>query len=59
MSIILPATVACIIYLGNRSDLMQKYRFSKVTNAILILIFVFSIVTSGMAIQGVWQQILG
>lgn len=59
MSIILPATVACIFYLGNRSDLMQKYRFSKVTNAILILIFVFSIVTSGMAIQGVWQQISG
>ena len=29
---VLPATVACIIYLGNRADLMGKYRHSAVMN---------------------------
>ncbi len=52
---ILPATVACIIYLGNRKDLMGSYRFNMPTNAILLLIMAFSIFTSVIGIKGVLQ----
>lgn len=55
-SVILPVTVACILYLGNRKDLMGKYANTILTNAILIAILLFSIVTSSMGIRGVWQQ---
>ena len=49
---VLPATVACIFYLGNRVDLMGKYRHSLLTNAALAAIFAFSLVTSWMGFQG-------
>jgi Mn2+/Fe2+ NRAMP family transporter len=58
-SVILPATVGCILYLGNRRDLMGEYRHTLVTNIILVAILLFSIVTSMMGIQGVWQMISG
>lgn len=56
-SVILPATVACIMYLGSRRDLMGEHKHSGITQSILLTILVFSIVTSWMAIQGVWQSI--
>lgn len=56
-TVILPLTVGCIIYLGNRKDLMGIYRFSKSTNLILLLIFAFSIFTSVIGIKGVLQLI--
>lgn len=56
-SIILPATVACIFYLGNRKDLMGKHRFSISSNVILALILAFSIFTSIIGIKGVLQLI--
>ena len=34
-SIILPVTVACILYLGNRSDLMGEHRHTLGTNIFL------------------------
>ncbi len=56
-SVILPATVACILYLGNRKDLMGDYKNTPTTNGILTAILIFSIVTSAMGIKGVWQLI--
>ncbi|MEM7315651.1 MAG: divalent metal cation transporter [Planctomycetota bacterium] len=56
-SVILPATVGCILYLGNRRDLMGEHRHGTVTNVILIAILLFSIVTSLMGMHGVWQMI--
>ncbi len=56
-SVILPVTVGCLLYLGNRKDLMEKYSFSLSTNLILILILAFSIFTSVIGIKGVLQTI--
>lgn len=58
-SIILPATVACILYLGNRKDLLGEHKNTLITNIILVAILLFSIVTSSMGIRGVWQLITG
>ena len=56
-AVILPVTVACIMYLGNRKDLMGSYRFTTPINVILLLILAFSIFTSVIAIKGVLQLI--
>lgn len=56
-SVILPATVAGILYLSNRKDLMGKYRNSTLTNIFLVLILLFSIFTSYIGIKGVIQLI--
>jgi Mn2+/Fe2+ NRAMP family transporter len=58
-SVILPVTVACILYLGNRQDLMGEYKHSFKTNVFLVAILLFSIVTTSMGIKGVWQLITG
>ncbi|MCD6288191.1 MAG: Nramp family divalent metal transporter [Candidatus Hydrogenedentes bacterium] len=56
---ILPATVACIMYLGNRRDLMGEHKNTLPTNIILTAILIFSIISSSMGIKGVWQLITG
>lgn len=56
-SVILPITVACIIYLGNRKDLMGAYKNSLTINVFLSAILLFSIYTSSLGIKGVWQMI--
>jgi len=56
-SIILPVTVGCILYLGNRRDLMGEHRHALKTNLLLVAILLFSIVTTCMGIKGVWQLI--
>lgn len=56
-SVILPMTVACILYLGNRKDLMSEHKNSVTTNIFLTVILIFSIVTSSMGIRSVWQLI--
>ncbi len=56
-SIILPVTVGCILYLGNRRDLMDEHKNKLMTNIILVAILLFSIVTTSMGIKGVWQLI--
>ena len=56
-AIILPATVAGIIYLTNRKDLMGKYKNSTLTNVFLGLILLFSIFTSVIGIQGLIDTI--
>ena len=56
-AVILPVTVACIFYLGNRRDLMGEHRNTTTTNFVLTAILLFSLVTSSMGIRGVWQII--
>jgi len=56
-SIILPVTVLCIIYLGNRSDLMGKHKHTTGINSLLVAILLFSVVTTSMGVRGVWQLI--
>lgn len=56
-SVILPATVGCILYLGNRKDLMGEYKNNSTTNFLLVLILLFSIFTSFIGVQGVWRMI--
>ncbi|MFK7955994.1 MAG: Nramp family divalent metal transporter [Lysobacterales bacterium] len=56
-SVILPLTVACIFYLGNRRDLMGEHRHTLTTNIILVAILLFSLVTSAMGVRGVWALI--
>jgi Mn2+/Fe2+ NRAMP family transporter len=54
-SIILPVTVLCILYLGNRRALMGEHKHTTGTNIFLVAILLFSIVTTSMGIRGVWQ----
>ncbi|MGB5255680.1 MAG: Nramp family divalent metal transporter [Woeseiaceae bacterium] len=56
-AVILPVTVACILYLGNRRDLMGEYRNTTGTNIVLTAILLFSMVTTSMGVRGVWQII--
>jgi len=56
-SIILPVTVLCILYLGNRRDLMGEHQHTRKINIFLVAILLFSIVTTSMGIRGVWQLI--
>ena len=58
-SIILPVTVGCILYLGNRRDLMGEHKNSMGSNIFLTAVLIFSIFTSAMGIKGVWQLIAG
>ncbi len=51
-TILLPVTVLCIIILGNKKDVMQKYRFSTWTNFFLVLIMMFAIYMSVNGIRG-------
>jgi manganese transport protein len=57
-SVLLPMTVGCILYLGNRRDVMGEYKNKLMTNIFLIAILLFSIVASSMGIRGVWQLIM-
>ena len=54
-AIILPVTVGCIFYLGNRKDLMGEYKNTVAANGILVAILLFSIFMSMVGIKGVWQ----
>jgi Mn2+/Fe2+ NRAMP family transporter len=56
-SVILPMTVGCILYLGNRKDLMGEHSHSWTTKILLTAILIVSIATSSMGIQGVWHLI--
>lgn len=58
-STILPMTVGCILYLGNRKELMGEHKNKLGANVILVAILIFSIITSSMGMRGVWQMITG
>jgi len=56
-AVILPASVACIFYLGNRKDLMGEYRNTWIANSVFAAILLFSIFTLIIGIRGVWQLV--
>jgi manganese transport protein len=56
-SVVLPLTVGCILYLGNRKDLMGEHKNKLPTNLVLIAILILSTVTTYMGITGVCQKI--
>lgn len=56
-SIILPLTIACILYLGNRKDLLGAQKNKLPINLFLIAVLIFSIITSVMGVNGVIQLI--
>lgn len=57
--VLLPVTVACIFYLGNRADLMGTHRHGVAVNLALGAIFLFSLVTSFMGFNGLLAMITG
>jgi len=56
-SVVLPLTVGCILYLGNRKDLMGEYKNKLLTNIVLVVILAFSTITTYMGLSGVCQKI--
>ncbi len=50
--VLLPLTVACIFYLGNKKAIMGHHVHGSITNILLIAIFLFSLITSYMAFLG-------
>lgn len=50
--ILLPLTVLCILFLGSKKAIMGEHAHGPMTNIILVAIFLFSLVTSYMAFQG-------
>jgi len=56
-ALVLPVTVACIIYLGNRKDLMKSHTFSLLLNIILLTILAFAILMSYMSYAGILSTI--
>lgn len=52
-ALVLPATVASILYIGNKGSLMKEYRFSTAINTLLVLIFGFALIMSYMSINGI------
>ena len=51
-ALILPATVGCIFYLGNKRSVLGKHTFSTAINIVLCLILVFSLIMGYMGIIG-------
>ncbi len=58
-ALVLPATIACIIYLGNKADLMKEHRFRIVTNVLLGAILGFALIMSYMSFQGIMASLRG
>ena len=52
-ALVLPATVACIFYIGNKASLMKEHKFSNATNLALVLIFGFALIMSYMSLTGI------
>ena len=50
--VLLPATVASILYLGNKKKLMAEHAHGPIMNVALVAIFMFSLVTGFMGFQG-------
>jgi len=52
-ALVLPATVACILFIGNKKALMGEHKFSNVTNTLLVMIFAFALIMSYMSLNGI------
>ncbi len=56
-ALILPVTVICLMYLGNKKSIMKSYSLSAAQNVSLILILAFSVTISYLAYSGLWNAI--
>lgn len=56
-ALILPVTVACIMYLGNKKSLMREHIFTWGTNLTLFLILIFAVIMSYMSYSGLLDTI--
>jgi len=56
-ALILPVTVICLFYLGNKKQLMGKYAFSITINITLLIIFMFSLIMSYMGFSGLFETL--
>ena len=56
-ALILPFTVACIMYLGNRKKIISTFRFSLPVNIALSMIFIFSLIMSYMGFTGLFSTL--
>ena len=52
-ALLLPFTISCILYLGNRKDLMKKHAFSAVTNTIMSAVLLFSLFMAWNGLRGI------
>lgn len=52
-ALLLPITVGCILVLGNRSSLMNEYKYALPINIILVGILIFSLIMSYMSLSGI------
>lgn len=56
-ALVLPVTVSCFIYIGNKKSLMGEHKHSTVMNIILCMIFVFALIMSYMSYTGLFEVI--
>jgi Mn2+/Fe2+ NRAMP family transporter len=56
-ALLLPATVGCIFYVGNKKTLMNEHKFSTMTNVILSMILIFSLIMSYMSYTGIMSTL--
>jgi Mn2+/Fe2+ NRAMP family transporter len=52
-ALVLPVTVVCILFVGNKSKLMGEHKFSLFTNLALAAIFIFAVIMSYMSLSGI------
>ena len=53
-ALVLPATVACLVYVGNRRDLMGRHAFGFGTNTLLVLALAFAVLMSVLSYRGLF-----
>ena len=56
-SVILPLTIGCILYLGNRKDLMGEFKNKLTMNVVLGILLVLSTFTTYKGVIGVIQKL--
>ena len=56
-ALVLPVTVLCFIYVGNKKSLMGEYKFKPSMNVVLALIFVFAATMSFMSYSGLFKML--
>ncbi len=56
-ALVLPVTVFCFIYIGNKRTLMGEHKHSLALNIVLLLIFSFALLMSYMSYQGLFSVI--
>jgi manganese transport protein len=56
-ALILPVTVVCLIYLGNKKTIMGDYKFSISINLALFFILIFALVMSFMGFSGLFSTL--